>query len=104
MRMEWLLMLLHRGKRLAEVARVVQMNSMLGHDTKQSTSIVTIQKSLSLTALVVLNGVAVATLSSHIDFKAGFYKNNFIPYPWCFNCFLYFYAVFYRPIKCLGTK
>ena len=51
-----------------EVARVVQMNSMLGYDTKQSTSIVTIQKSLSLTALVVLNGVAVVTLSSHIDF------------------------------------
>lgn len=51
-----------------EVARVVQLNRMLGFDTKQSTSLVTIQKSLSLTALIILNIVALFTLSNHFEF------------------------------------
>lgn len=51
-----------------EVARVVQLNRRLGYDTKQSTSLVTIQKSLSLTALIILNIVALFTLSNHFDF------------------------------------
>lgn len=51
-----------------EVARVVQLNRMLGFNTNQSTSVVTIQKALSLTALVFLNIIAVITLSGQIEF------------------------------------
>ncbi|MGI5899152.1 MAG: lysylphosphatidylglycerol synthase transmembrane domain-containing protein [Christensenellales bacterium] len=51
-----------------EVARVVQLNNILGFNTNQSTSLVTIQKSLSLTALVALNIVAVIALSGRVEF------------------------------------
>lgn len=49
-----------------EVARVVQLNRMLGYHTNQSTSLVTIQKALSLTALIFLNIAALITLSGQM--------------------------------------
>lgn len=51
-----------------EVARVVQLKGMLKYSTYQSTSLVTIQKSISLTALILLCMAAVVTLSGEIAF------------------------------------
>lgn len=49
-----------------ELARVVQLNNRMGFTTNQSTSLVTIQKSLSLSSLVILNMAAVITLSDQV--------------------------------------
>jgi uncharacterized protein (TIRG00374 family) len=51
-----------------ELARVLQLNNMMGFSTRQSTSLVTIQKSLSLSALLMLNIVAVIAFSGKIPF------------------------------------
>lgn len=51
-----------------EVTRVIQLNRMLNYTTNQSTSLVTIQKSISLFALILLNITAVITLSEEISF------------------------------------
>lgn len=51
-----------------EVARILQLNNMLGFSTNQSTSLVTIQKFLSLASLIILNAFAVVTLSDNISF------------------------------------
>lgn len=52
-----------------EIVRVLQLKNLLGFDTAQATSLVTIQKLLSLASLVILNAVAVLTLSADIPFK-----------------------------------
>lgn len=51
-----------------EVARVVQLNTFLGYSTGQSTILVTIQKALSLSALVLLNLMVVVTMADHVSF------------------------------------
>lgn len=51
-----------------EIARVVQLNKVMGFTTNQSTSLVTVQKSLSLSSLLILNIVAVITLSDRVSF------------------------------------
>lgn len=53
-----------------EVARVIQLQNMLGFNTNQATSLVTIQKSLSLSALIILNGLAVFVLGDSIPLLA----------------------------------
>lgn len=45
-----------------ELARVLQLHNLLGFSAQQATSLVTIQKALSLAALVILNGLAVFVL------------------------------------------
>lgn len=49
-----------------EVARLLQLHTRLGLSTNQATSLVTIQKSLSLSALIILSGLAVITLGSAV--------------------------------------
>lgn len=51
-----------------EVVRVVKLNSCLGYSTGQSTILVTIQKALSLSALVILNMMVVLTMADHVFF------------------------------------
>jgi uncharacterized protein (TIRG00374 family) len=51
-----------------EVARVVQLKSSFGYTTAQSTILVTIQKALSLCALVVLNLMVVLTMADRVSF------------------------------------
>lgn len=51
-----------------EVARVLQLNSYLGYSTGASTTLVTIQKALSLSALVILNLLVVVTMADHVAF------------------------------------
>jgi uncharacterized protein (TIRG00374 family) len=51
-----------------EVARVVQLNKILGMNTNQSTALVTIQKSLSLVSLVLLNMLAIVVLMGKVQF------------------------------------
>lgn len=51
-----------------EVTRVIQLNRMLNYTTSQSTSLVTIQKSISLFALIMLNIAAIITLADEISF------------------------------------
>lgn len=51
-----------------ELTRVVQLRSYMGYSTGQSTILVTIQKALSLSALVVLNLTVVLTMANHVSF------------------------------------
>lgn len=51
-----------------EIARIIQLKRMLGLGTNQATSLVTIQKSLSLSSLLILNILAMLTLSKQISF------------------------------------
>lgn len=49
-----------------EVARVLQLHSLLGFSANQAASLVAIQKSLSLAALVILSGLAVLVLGDSL--------------------------------------
>jgi uncharacterized protein (TIRG00374 family) len=50
-----------------EVARIIQLNSYLGYSTGESTILVTIQKALSLSALVILNLLVVVTMADYVS-------------------------------------
>lgn len=54
-----------------ELVRVLQLRSSLGYSTGQSTILVTIQKALSLSALVLLNLAVVVTMAKHVPFFKG---------------------------------
>ena len=51
-----------------EVARVVELNKRFGYKVGESTILVTIQKALSFSSLIILNLVVVLTMSNKIDF------------------------------------
>jgi uncharacterized protein (TIRG00374 family) len=51
-----------------ELARVLQLRKYLGYSTGQATILVTIQKAMSLSALVLLNLVVVVTMANHVAF------------------------------------
>ena len=51
-----------------ELARLLQLRKYLGYSTGQATILVTIQKALSLSALVLLNLAAVVTMANHVSF------------------------------------
>lgn len=54
-----------------EVVRVVKLRSYLGYSTGQATILATVQKALSLSALVLLNLAVVVTMAKHISFLQG---------------------------------
>ena len=51
-----------------EVARVLQLRKYLGYSTGQATILVTIQKAMSLSALVLLNLAVILTMANHVAF------------------------------------
>ncbi|NLW56817.1 MAG: hypothetical protein GX050_09450 [Firmicutes bacterium] len=51
-----------------ELARVLQLRKYLGYSTGQATILVTIQKALRLSALVLLNLAVVVTMANQISF------------------------------------
>ncbi len=53
-----------------EFARVIQMNRILKFNTEQSTSLVTIQKILSLSALLLVTLITILTMADRIPFLA----------------------------------
>src|SRR5690554_2900096 len=51
-----------------ELVRLVQIRKFLGYSTGEAAILLAIQKALSLSALVLLNLVVVATMASHLSF------------------------------------
>lgn len=51
-----------------ELARVLQLRKYLGYSTGQATILITIQKSLSLSALVLLNLAVVVTMANYVPY------------------------------------
>lgn len=51
-----------------EVTRLLQLNSYLGYSAGESAILVAIQKTLSLSALVILNLMVVVTMADHVPF------------------------------------
>ncbi len=80
-----------------EVARVVQLNRILGFHTNQSTSLVTIQKSLSLVSLVILNTLAVIVLSNKVSFLSSLYTRVLLVAILLSMAALLVYALFFTP-------
>lgn len=80
-----------------EVARVVQLNKILNLNTNQSTSLVTIQKSLSLVSLVILNIVAAIFLSNKVSFLSSLYARITLIAVLVAFAFFLIYALLFTP-------
>lgn len=60
-----------------ELVRLVQIRKFLGYSTGEAAILLAIQKALSLSALVLLNLVVVATMASHVSFcRRGRYASS----------------------------